>query len=70
MCKYCKKLKEIKDLEESRYLSIIDSWKRRDRYARKLVELFAYNFEHLDLKSQLDLLVQADHFINTTFVGK
>lgn len=28
MCKYCKRLKELRDLDEKRYLELIDEWRR------------------------------------------
>lgn len=38
MCKYCKKLKELKDFDENLYVAIIRKWKRREEKARHLLE--------------------------------
>lgn len=37
MCKYCKRLKELIDLDKKEYERVINAWKRRDLKARKLV---------------------------------
>lgn len=37
MCKYCKSLKRIKDLDENEYKKIIHHWRLRDLEARKLL---------------------------------
>lgn len=37
MCKYCKNLKRIKDLDKEEYLRIIKRWRNRDLKARKLL---------------------------------
>lgn len=37
MCKYCKNLNRIKDLNENEYKKIIEMWRHRDYKARKLL---------------------------------
>ena len=40
MCKYCKRLKQLKDLDEKRYKEIISAWRSRDRRMQDLLEAF------------------------------
>lgn len=69
MCKYCKKLKEIKDLDENRYQEIINTWRRRDLKARKLIQNLV-QIQVFDLDTQAELLNEARQFVNTTWIGK
>lgn len=51
MCKYCKRLKQLKDLDEKRYKEIINDLKRRDFKARKLAEralVYIYSLDYIE----------------------
>lgn len=72
MCKYCKNLKRIKDLEEKEYKKIIDKWRFRDKEARDLlfncVRLFhafpvPYNVYEVHERNILS-------FLDKNFLGK
>lgn len=48
MCKYCKRLKELKDLDEKRLLALVRMWKRRaekaDDILSDVLDVFSYSF--------------------------
>ena len=53
MCKYCKNLKRIKDLDEKSYLEIISNWKayayRMEKLLKRIDEDLLIDFEHMAL---------------------
>lgn len=69
MCKYCKKIKEIKDLEVSELRKIVDKWRRRDLQARNLIKQLV-QLDCYSLEDQHDLLNSAYNFCFKTWIGK
>lgn len=69
MCKYCKRLKELKDLDKKSYEQIINFWRARDKEARDIIRAYM-------LATTYDLLVskkiadKAWRFCFTDYVGK
>lgn len=69
MCRYCKKLKQIKDLREEQLQDCIDSWKRRDKQARILVSKL-YGMLLYDGVDVIFVCKEVDDFLNTEWIGK
>lgn len=69
MCKYCKRLKELKDLEKKSYEEIIHYWRVRDLTARQLVADLV-QLQVFDLDTQYSLLKKAKEFVSCNYVGK
>lgn len=81
MCKYCKNLKLIKDLEEERLNKIINSWRRRDYHACNLLRecwlrlsrSSVKNFLRATSPGELDIdyiLKEIIDFISADWIGK
>lgn len=67
MCIYCKKLKEIKELEKKQYETIIKAWKNRDYNARSIIRNLA-QLQIFDIKTQKEILTEANEFLNCNYV--
>lgn len=73
MCKLCKKLREIKDLDENRYLKIIRTWRQRDYKARKLMSrLLDVLFDDPSLSeyNRDCIIAEVLNFIHSSWTGK
>lgn len=76
MCRYCKKLKEIKDLEQKEYVRIINSWRRQDYKARKLIDdMVSFlnsdsDDEVLMVIKAMDLVDRCQRFLKNDCIGK
>lgn len=69
MCKYCKRLKELKDLDTKEYKKIISMWRERDKKSCDLlfdcVRLFhalpvPYNVYH-DIEHKILSFLEVDY---------
>ena len=69
MCKYCKRLKKIKELDENYYKQVISAWKRRDMQACNLIKNLV-QIQVFSLETQRALLNEANDFIHCNWVGK
>lgn len=51
MCKYCKRLKQLKDLDEKEYLIILGNWKshayRMEKLLKRIDEDLLVHFEYM-----------------------
>lgn len=71
MCRYCKNLKRLKDLDEKEYLKIINQWRERDRKARGLIYWLMLEVQEPSDRVLADVLVRkAKSFLSENFVGK
>lgn len=62
MCRYCKNLKRLKDLDEKEYQRIIQRWRLRDLRARNIIKKLV-QLQILSLNAQRCLLDEADEFV-------
>ena len=67
MCKYCKRLKELRDLDAKQYEKTIRAWQRRDLTARNLV---TWMYCMLGPDEKLVFRSRVNEFINCDYVGK
>lgn len=69
MCKYCKRLKELKDLDKKSYDEIIHFWKLRDKKARDLVS-YLYIMLISDGANTRFIHKQVVDFLDCKYIGK
>lgn len=77
MCKYCKKLKELNDLDKKEYGKIVRMWRQRDYKARKimsrLVDVYIDEFfgdKIFSATNKADIFSEVYKFVHSDWSGR